>query len=589
MKRFALPALFSSLLLAVASAQQPVISVGPVNAASLAALGQANGGIAQGSMIVVKGSGLGACGTTIATSFPLKATMGTTSMKIAMAGSTFDVLMYYVVACQAGLPFPDQLAGVMPSNTPVGDGTVTVTNAGSTSAPVPIHVVATRFGIYNKNGNGNGPAVVQNFNSVSDQPRNSLVESAHPGQAEILWGNGLGAIAGDDSVPPPGGDMTNIPVDVFVGNKPAAVAYRGRTVYPSVDVIVFTVPDGVQGCYVPVAVRAAGVLSNVGTISVASSGKLCLDPAGFSTSDLQKLQGSASPSIGQIGLEHYHLKLSLGLLGTYQGTIDTAYGRFDKYGSIERMLGSVWQTATAGLHPVDGLSLPSMGCVIIPYAYTNVLSSAVPGVKDDPFSMPGLDAGAIINLSGPSGARQLARTGGASDFEYDPSSQLGGGIPGLPGFPAPTPDFLVPGNFSLDNGSGGAIVKGFQTSVTIPSGAVWSNQDALTNLPRSQDLTITWTGGVAGATVGIYGSSADPASGVGTAFSCSERAEVGSFVVPSWILSAMPASGVDASVGIRAGFLMLGNTGAPVRFQASGLDVGYVNSVTTQGKNVVFQ
>ncbi len=588
MKRFVF-ALIPSLFLSIASAQQPVISVGPVNAASLAAPGQTNGGVAQGSMIVVKGSGLGACGTTIATSFPLQAAMGTTSMKITMAGNSFNVLMYYVVACQSGVPFPDQLAGVMPSNTPVGDGTITVTNAGRTSAPAPIHVVATRFGIYNKNGNGNGPAIVQNFNSATDQPLNSLVESAHPGQSEILWGNGLGAIAGDDSVPPPGGDMTNIPVDVFVGDKPASLAYRGRTVYPSVDVIVFTVPAGVQGCYVPVAIRAAGVLSNVGTISVAPSGKLCSDPAGFSAADLQTLQTSATPSIGQIGLEHYNLKLSVGVLGTFQGTIDTAYGRFDKYGSLAAMLGSVWQTGTAGLHPVDGLSLPSTGCVIIPYAYTNVLQSAVPGIKDDPFSMPGLDAGAMLNLMGPGGARQLARTGSAPDFEYNPSSQLGGGIPGLPGFPPPTPDYLVPGNFTLDNGSGGAAVKAFQAAIAIPAGAVWNNQDALTNLPRSQDLTVTWTGGVAGAIVGIYGSSADPASGVGTAFSCSERAETGTFVVPSWILSAIPASGVDPSIGVRAGFLMLGSTGAPVRFQASGIDAGYLNSVSTQGKNVVYQ
>ncbi len=50
------------------------------------------------------------------------------------------------------------------------------------------------------------------------------MESAHPGQSEILWGNGLGPITGDDSQPPAGVDLQNmnIAVDVFVGNQPAS-------------------------------------------------------------------------------------------------------------------------------------------------------------------------------------------------------------------------------------------------------------------------------------------------------------------------------------------------------------------------------
>src|SRR6185295_2779359 len=166
-------------------------------------------GIAQGSMFIVKGSGFGTCGVSVATSFPLKTTMGTTAMKITMAGNTYNVFMYYVVACNPNAP--DQLAGILPSNTPVGLGDITVTNNGRASATARISVVARRFGIYARNGNGTGPLIVQNFNSATDQPVNTLVESAHPQQSEILWGNGLGAISGDDSVPPAGGDM-NIPV-----------------------------------------------------------------------------------------------------------------------------------------------------------------------------------------------------------------------------------------------------------------------------------------------------------------------------------------------------------------------------------------
>ena len=179
-----IPVLFLvTLFLNVAAAQQPVISEGPWNAASVnfSRPGEPNAGIAQGSMLIVKGQGLGTCGTVVASSFPLRTTMGATSMRITMAGNAFNVLMYYVVACQPNAP--DQLAGVVPSNTPLGNGTITVTNGGRTSASAPIRIEARRFGIYARNGDGTGPLIVQNFNSATDQPVNSLVESSHPGQS----------------------------------------------------------------------------------------------------------------------------------------------------------------------------------------------------------------------------------------------------------------------------------------------------------------------------------------------------------------------------------------------------------------------
>src|SRR5437762_9145924 len=135
------------LFLGVAAAQQPVINDGPLNAASVnfSRPGEPNSNIAQGSMLIVKGQNLGTCGVSVASSFPLKATMGTTSMKITIAGNTYNILMYYVVACQPNAP--DQLAGVVPSNTPTGSGTITVTNASRTSAAAPIVITQRRFGI----------------------------------------------------------------------------------------------------------------------------------------------------------------------------------------------------------------------------------------------------------------------------------------------------------------------------------------------------------------------------------------------------------------------------------------------------------
>jgi len=53
----------------------------------------------------------------------------------------------------------DQLAGVAPSNTPVGDGTITVTLGGRTSAPAPITIVPAAFGIFTLNHGGFGPGI----------------------------------------------------------------------------------------------------------------------------------------------------------------------------------------------------------------------------------------------------------------------------------------------------------------------------------------------------------------------------------------------------------------------------------------------
>jgi uncharacterized protein (TIGR03437 family) len=513
--------------------------------------------------------------------------MGATSMRITAAGNVFNVLMYYVVACNPNAP--DQLAGIMPSNTPVGNGTITVTNNGRTSVQMPISIVARRFGIYARNGNGTGPLIVQNFNSAADQPVNTLVESAHPGQSEILWGNGLGAISGDDSVPPPGGDM-NIPVDVFVGGKPADVAYKGRTVYPSVDVIVFKVPDGVQGCYVPISVRVAGVLSNSGTISVTPSGKACSDPFGFSSADLQKVLSGGTLTVGDIMLLRISVKGTVTGIGSIQGNLDFGGGSFRRYNSAADLLTSVNRSSLGGFAFNNGMPIPSLGCAVTPFTFRDFFDDLNPGVDDDPISLQRMDAGPALNLAGPLGTRQFLKTGGLS-YDGGNDGLLGGGIPGVPGLPPITPDFLAPGNYTV-NGSGGAVVGGFSTSLTIPSTPpVWTNQDALTNIPRSQDLTITWSGGVAGSYVSIIGSSADPVSKAGAEFICTERADAGTFTVPAWILSAMPASGADPGAGGTAdGFLTLQSTVAqPARFQAPGIDVGFFNWSLWQAKNVKYQ
>ena len=216
----------------------------------------------------------------------------------------------------------------------------------------------------------------------------------------------------------------------------------------------------------------------------------------------------------------------------------------------------------------------------------------LPGPADLPFGGDApsqfLDAGPALNITGPAGARQLPKNqkeGANTEYKVQ-GSVIGGGLP--PVVPL-TPEFLAPGSFTVDNGSGGADVKGFGAALTIPSDhASWTGQDAIGNIDRSQGLTITWSGS---GLVAILGNSANPAAGVGAQFTCvAGDADNGTFTVPAWVLSALPASGLATDIPAPVAFLAVGATlPAPTRFQAPGIDIGYFNWAAVQVKNVNFQ
>jgi len=92
--RFCLGILGAFLVLTGTAAAQPTIDKNSVtNAASYIGLGLPSHGVAQGGMFIVKGKNLGAAGVRTATSFPLQTTMGGTSIKITVGGTTVEALM----------------------------------------------------------------------------------------------------------------------------------------------------------------------------------------------------------------------------------------------------------------------------------------------------------------------------------------------------------------------------------------------------------------------------------------------------------------------------------------------------------------
>jgi uncharacterized protein (TIGR03437 family) len=100
--------------------------------------GMPNYGIAQGSIFDIFGSGLAAA-TSALQSVPLPTVLGGTSVNITVNGATTHAILYFVSA--------SQIAAILPSATPTGDGQITVTVSGQTSAPAAITVVQSAFGL----------------------------------------------------------------------------------------------------------------------------------------------------------------------------------------------------------------------------------------------------------------------------------------------------------------------------------------------------------------------------------------------------------------------------------------------------------
>src|SRR5581483_1856487 len=255
--------LLMAVAVAAAVAQMPTITA-VENAASYVPPGLPNSGIAQGSLFVVKGTNLGPAALAIATTFPLPGSIGGTSVTVTVGSTTVNAVMYYSLAAQ--------IAAILPSKTPTGTGTVKVTYNGQ-SVTAPIVVVQSSVGIVTVSQSGAGDAIAF-LNSDSGLITPS--HAANPGEVLVFWGTGLGPVTSDETQPAVQSDLTNIPLQVLIGGKPATILFRGRNACcSSVDTVYVTVPDGLSGCAVSVNMQIGNLVSNTTTIAVAGTGRTC--------------------------------------------------------------------------------------------------------------------------------------------------------------------------------------------------------------------------------------------------------------------------------------------------------------------------
>jgi uncharacterized protein (TIGR03437 family) len=548
-------------LAACAATAQPVANA-VLNNASYALPGLPNAPIAQGSLMAIFGTGL-STGNMTATSFPLQPNMGGTSVRVTVGGTTVDAPMVYTT--------PGQIGAILPSNTPVGAGTLRVTVNGQTSGPVNLTVVRSAFGTFTANQAGSGPAAVQNVISNTDQPINALNRPARPGQTLILWGTGLGptSAAGDVGAVP--GDLP-IDVEVYVGGRRASVTYKGRSGCCSgIDQIFFVVPEGVEGCYVPVVIKTGDVVSNFSTIAVAASGNACSDPTGYTPQDIQTAQNNGNLRIGTISLSRTNLQMNIPGVGNFAMKQDYGYASFERF-TLDQLVRSQGGSSTQGFAVAPG------SCALLSYKAEGQDPQPV-----DPIQATPLDAGNAITVQRSGApAKQLAK----ERFGY--GAKLGGG--GISGLPIPIPgqtnepDYLEPGQYTISapGGNGPNAVGQFNVQYTLPQMITWSNQTSISTITRSAGQQVTWTGGDPNSFVYIIGSSFG--QNVASTFYCIERTSAGQFNIPSYVLSNLPPSSGDIP-----GILMVGGVTNPTRFTATGLDAGYITASSMSQQSVTYR
>ena len=528
--------LFAFLIAACAFAQPAITSTEVVNSATYLYQGMPGSGIAQGSIFTIFGTGLGPAALVQAGPLPLQTSLGGTSVTVTVGGQTVKAYLLAAVSYQVN--------ALLPSTTPTGSGTVTVTFNNQTSGPEPIQVVTASFGTYTFYSSGVGQAVATDLNYVS----NSIIRTFHPGDWVTLWGTGLGAINGDDSKAPPVGNIGS--PTVYIGNTSLTPYYAGRSAqYPGLDQINFQVPAGIQGCSVPVAVQTNGVVSPASIIAVSASGQTCSDSL-LGQDLIDKLASGGTVDFGFVQL--YAINLLHQTLPINIGAPDYGQATFSEF-----------TPQTAGLASYG----VSQG-----YCITT---------SNPDMSSYQLDAGTAITVQGLSTATlpQLFPGWGFYRTGFDTGAQ-----------------FYWSGLTYSVSGTGGAKVGAFSVSDTtsIPS-AYFSGIIAGQAIPRSSAFKVTWTGGdptLQNGLVTIAGASFLSSIGsIGGGFLCTAPLSAKSFTIPQWVLSTLPPS-ATAYVGIAPyplGFIWIGQANNPVTFHATGLDRGIVMDEFYNGYPVYFQ
>ena len=478
------------------------------NAASNIVPGLPNSGIAQGAIFLIFGYGLGPANLAIAPAAFQATNLSGTSVAVTVSGVKVDAPMYYTSA--------GQVSALLPSNTPAGAGTITVSYNGKTSAAAPITVVPSNVGIFTVGSNGQGPGIVTyaDYSLVSASKAsncggvNTTCGAANPGDTLILWATGLGPVSGVDGAGAGlGQNMATLPLKLWLGGVQAPVLYQGRSgCCIGEDQIVFTVPASVPtGCAVPLSIQINDQISNSTVMPVAASGRDCTPSnTAFASVNVQQAVNAGAITYGNLVLARDFAN------NQGQGYMDTISGQFLKVNSYG-----------PGVPPFFASYLddqPLGTCIV-----TNTLDNQG---DTPPLATSPVDVGSSLTLTGPNGSKAVS---GASQQFSVTLSAVG--------------NYLSPGAYTL-SGSGGADIGSINAPVTVYAAPTLTNPAniGLPPVTRANGLTVTWTGGAANARFQVQVTSAVDSKGSnGATVTCEAAATAGTMTIPASALLALPA------------------------------------------------
>jgi uncharacterized protein (TIGR03437 family) len=294
-----------------------------LNNYGLVPAGFTNSGISPGSLFIIKGAGLAdpnAPAVLQSSASPgLQTTLNGASVKVTSNGVTTTPVFYYAIAAQ--------LALVLPSNTPVGNATLTVTYNGQTSSPAPFQVVQSAMGFDAYYGTGSGLGVATNNATGALY---NYTNSIPPGTTVVLWGSGLGADPTRDTTYTTSNINQVLGLShIYIGGLDATIAYQGPSGYPGLNQVNVTIPAGAAtGCNVSlVGVNAAGVPTNFLTLPIGNG--VCSDPTfGTTGTQLQTLSGQTNVNNGALFV--FQTTSPVNSTGTASQITDLAEGIFDR-------------------------------------------------------------------------------------------------------------------------------------------------------------------------------------------------------------------------------------------------------------------
>jgi uncharacterized protein (TIGR03437 family) len=502
----------------------PTIS-GVVNNYSYIPPGFPNSGIAPGSIFVIFGSGMSqpasaALNTTVAPGLPT--TFEGATLSVTVGTTTVTPPIYYAT--------PTQIAAVLPSSTPAGTATITVTYNGATSAAFQFQVVPYALGFNTYYGNGSGLLLATPNASASII---NYTNSAKPGETIVFYGSGLGADTADsDTTFTKTPHSVSTPLQVYFGPVAGTVVYAGSSGFPGYDQIDVTIPENAPlDCYVSVVgVTGSGsnaTTTNFGSLPISASGGECTSALlGTSGTTISVLSGQTTVSAGSVFVGQLVSPAIPPQTGTQ--TQNFADANFSKD------TGVTYSTSTGTAYSIGS-------CFV-----TEIVSS---GTGGGTVTTTGLDAG-TINLTGPEGSYTLMKLATGSYYDALPSNAI------------PS----TGGTFTYNNGSGGADVGSFTAKIDLPNPILqWTNQTADATITRTQGVTVNWTGGGPGTYVIISGSSLDTNAGVSGSFTCLANQSDLTFTVPNYVTLTLPPG---------TGSLIVENAANFGTFTATGLNYG---------------